>query len=112
MTSAQLIAFFIGFIVMVVETLLIVSIDTKRRAANPIKAESEFGDLRMYEPERSTVVMLSILCNLAALPYYFYKTRNSAAGFFIGVGGFLAVFVSMVLVQTVVMMALRIGGVQ
>jgi hypothetical protein len=42
------------------------------------------------EPAPETIVALCFALNAACLPYYFYKSRGSVGGLFLGLGAFVA----------------------
>ena len=63
-------------------TMGIVLIDRKRRDSKSAYA------LPADEPGVLSLFALTVLCNVACLPYYFFRTRGGAVGLLIGVGWF------------------------
>lgn len=60
-----------GVLALWTTTILVMVIDKKIRAS-----QSDFAP-SMTEPEWGGLIALTILCNVAALPYYFWRSRNS-----------------------------------
>jgi hypothetical protein len=98
----------LAFCVMIAATLGIVRYDENaraaKRAANPPAAPN------FNEPDRSTLLALTVICNLGALPYYFYMTRQRASGALLGVALCGCVLVLMVLTSLVFNLIARMAG--
>lgn len=60
-----------GVLALWTTTILVMVIDKKIRAS-----QSDFAP-SMTEPEWGGLIALTIRCNVAALPYYFWRSRNS-----------------------------------
>jgi hypothetical protein len=101
----QIIAFIVQIVVLWASTALVVGIDRARRVK-----DGTYGG--MFEPETGALILLGILCNVACLPYYFQKTRNSAGGLFIGFGLFLACSALMFVFGVATSLVLTLAGVR
>lgn len=73
-------------------TLAVIQFDRKRRPR------------MMKEPSTGTLLLLSFLCNIACLPYYFYATRGGGKGIAIGVGLSVGLYVLVVIIGIVGML--------
>jgi hypothetical protein len=102
----QAIVFLITAITLFGSTFAIYALDKRRAASRPPITGPE--GYPVNPPEMSIFVALLFLCNIGALPYYFYASRRTAGGFFLGVGAFLVCMALTLIVQVVVVMAL--GG--
>ena len=58
-------------------TIAVFSVDRSRRHAQ--------GRRVLGEPEFGTLLLVTLLCNAVALPYYFYTTRGGPLGVLTGV---------------------------
>jgi hypothetical protein len=72
-------------------TILIVVIDRKVRLGRSDFAPS------FKEPGWGGIIALTLLFNLAALPYYFGKSRSSVGWVFVGFGAFIGCFLVSIL---------------
>ena len=73
-------------------TLLVVGIDRSARAKR--RANLQFDDplTLAVDPGFGTMIALTILVDIAALPYWFWSTRKSLLGLVLGVVAFIACF--------------------
>jgi hypothetical protein len=86
-------------------TLGIISMDKSARANKPTPA----GEAPNFteEPPWSTLIALCILCNIGALPYYFFATRKSGLWGFLGFLAFCGCATLMIIVRVVVSLVLH-----
>lgn len=63
-------------------TLVLVAVDKQVRARSP---EPNL----FQEPSWGMLIVLTVICNVAALPYYFYSTRGKASWALVGLAGTL-----------------------
>ena len=85
-----MIAILVSWVVLIASTLGIVAFDKSRRAAVP-RTDEEI--LLSKEPSWGMLILLATLCNIAALPVYFYSTRKTVVGGLLGVLGFFGCYV-------------------
>ena len=90
-----LVAILVQLLVLYGGTIAIFTIDRKRRERQ--------GKTVLGEPEPGMLWVLAVLCNIACLPYYFFKTRGGV-GLAIGIGLFLACMFASMLAGTLVRM--------
>ena len=100
--------FIVSFGVMIAATLGIVRYDENARAAK--RAANPQAIPNFNEPDRSTLLALTVICNIGALPYYFYTTRQRASGALLGIVLCGCVFVLMVVTSVVVGLIARMAG--
>lgn len=70
-------------VVLFASTLIIMFADGAYRRAHPPDG------FPMAEPSVLQMIVLTVMCNIAALPFYFYQTRGKVVWALIGFVGFL-----------------------
>lgn len=79
-------------------TLLIIFVDRAVRSKRP--APEDF--IPPPEPSVATLLLLTFLCNVAALPVYFFQTRNKPLWGLVGFAAFCCCFGASVVISIVV----------
>jgi hypothetical protein len=87
-------------------TLLIIFVDRSLRRKKPPPADT----IPPAEPNVLTLVLLTFLCNVAALPAYFFQTRNKALWGLIGFAAFCFCFGASVVSGLVVNVVMSVLG--
>ncbi len=95
----QLLAVVLTWVVWFGSVALIIRIDGKRQQA----AKRAVGEVDFMDRSVTPYLILAIFCGALPLVVYFGVTRKSAKGWLTGVGIFVAHFIAITLVSTVLM---------
>ena len=99
----QILAVVLTWVVWFGSVALIIRIDAKQKQA----AKRAIGEVDFMDRSVMPYLILAIFCGALPLVVYFGVTRRSAKGWLMGVGIFLAHFVAITLVSTVLMIVAK-----
>lgn len=88
-------------------TLIIVFADRAYRNRRPPEL---MESIPPAEPGIGQMLLLTVLCNIAALPVYFYQTRNKGLWALVGFAAFLFCFGASVVTGIVVTLVMGLVG--
>ena len=99
----QILAVVLTWVVWFGSVALIIRIDAKQQQA----AKRAIGEVDFMDRSVMPYLILAIFCGALPLVVYFGVTRRSAKGWLTGIGIFLAHFVAITLVSTVLMIVAK-----
>ena len=102
----QPLATLVQVVVLFGSTLAIIFADKAYRRSHPVETAS---GLPPAEPGAGMLILLTLLCNIAALPTYFYQTRNSGLWAVLGFIAFCVCFGASVVAGIVINILLAVA---